>query len=90
LSGPDWTGAGSGFAAHGAVLGQRYDGQIAHIQPDLHPRAREVAILAAELARQGMTVPPEQAHPLYLRDHVALTVEERRARAHAASEPGGR
>jgi len=90
LSGPDWTAAGSGFAAHGAVLGQRYDGQIAHIQPDLHPHAREIAILGAELARQGMTVPPEQAHPLYLRDHVALTIEERRARAHAASEPGGR
>jgi tRNA threonylcarbamoyladenosine biosynthesis protein TsaB len=90
LTGGNWTGAGSGFAAHGAALARRYDTQIADVQPELHPRAHEVAVLGAELLRQGMGVPPEQAHPLYLRDHVALTVEERRARSQAGTGPGGR
>ena len=85
LSGDGWTGAGGGFDAHANVLAQRYAGQIREVQPQLHPRAHEVAVLATELLRQGKGVPPEEAHPLYLRDHVALTIEERRVRGLAAA-----
>ena len=84
-----WTGVGSGFQAHLSALARHYDEQIENVQPDLHPRADEVAILGAEMFRDGLALRPEQAHPLYLRDHVALTVEERRARSHADAAPGG-
>jgi tRNA threonylcarbamoyladenosine biosynthesis protein TsaB len=85
LDGGAWTGVGSGFEAYASALMRRYDGRIDTVQADLHPRAHEVAILGAEMFRQGLGLPPEQAHPVYLRDHVALTIEERRARAHAAA-----
>ncbi len=90
LPGGDWMGAGSGFAAHAEALARRYAEQIDDVQPELHPRAHEIAVLGADLLRQGLGVPPEQAHPLYLRDHVALTVEERRARSRAETPEGGR
>jgi tRNA threonylcarbamoyladenosine biosynthesis protein TsaB len=88
LDGGGWTGVGSGFQAHLSALTRRYDEQIENVQPELHPRADEVAILGAEMCRDGLALPPEQAHPLYLRDHVAFTVEERRARSHADAAPG--
>jgi tRNA threonylcarbamoyladenosine biosynthesis protein TsaB len=85
LDGGSWTGVGSGFEAHAGALMRRYDGQIDAVQADLHPRAHEVAILGADMFRRGLAVPPEQAHPVYLRDHVALTIEERRVRSHEAA-----
>ena len=42
--------------------------------------------LANMMAERGIAVAPDQAHPMYLRDHVALTVEQRRARNQAATE----
>jgi tRNA threonylcarbamoyladenosine biosynthesis protein TsaB len=90
VHGADWVAAGNGFAAHGPALARRYDGQIAQTRSELHPHAREIAILGAGLAQRGSTVAPEQAHPLYLRDHVALTVEERRARSRAPTEQDSR
>ena len=86
LADGEWVGAGSGFAVHGPALARRYDGRIARVLPDLHPRAREIALIAVKLVERGMAVAPDQAHPMYLRDHVALTVEERRARNQAATE----
>lgn len=46
-------------------------------------RAVALAALAADAWARGLGVPPDQAMPLYLRDKVALTTEER-ARAAAA------
>lgn len=79
LDGSGWVGAGSGFAAHGAALAQRYAGRVTHIHPQLHPAARDIAALAVDVVKMGLTVPAEDARPVYLRDRVALTVEERRA-----------
>ena len=90
LPGGDWVGAGSGFDVHAEALARRYAKHIDEVQPQLHPRAHEIAVLGADLLHQGLGVPPEQAHPLYLRDHVALTVEERRARSRAEIPEGGR
>jgi tRNA threonylcarbamoyladenosine biosynthesis protein TsaB len=44
------------------------------------PRAGAVARLAARRFARGVAVAAEHASPLYLRDKVALTSEERRAR----------
>jgi tRNA threonylcarbamoyladenosine biosynthesis protein TsaB len=72
-----WTGCGSGFAAHGQVLKQRYAGRLSAIIPDIFPHARHVAQLAAREFEAGRTVAPGQALPLYLRDKVALKTGER-------------
>lgn len=73
----EWTGCGSGFAAYGAVLKSRYDGRLALVIPDLAPHAREIAALAAGEFRSGRAVAAEQAAPLYVRNKVALRVDER-------------
>jgi tRNA threonylcarbamoyladenosine biosynthesis protein TsaB len=73
----DWTGCGSGFAAHGNVLRQLYGGRLSAIMPDLFPHAREIARLAAREFEAGRAVAAEQAVPLYVRDKVALKTAER-------------
>lgn len=72
-----WTGCGSGFAAHGPVLQQRYAGRLSAIMPEIFPHARHVAQLAAREFEAGRSVAPEHALPLYLRDKVALKTAER-------------
>jgi len=74
-----WVGVGSGFAVHGAALAERYAGRLSETRAELHPHAEDIAALAADLVRSGLTVAPEDARPIYLRDHVALTIDERRA-----------
>lgn len=78
LPGGPWTGCGSGFAAFGAALQLRYRGCLSTIVPDIHPRAGDMARLAAHEFEQGRAVPAEQAAPVYLRDKVALRSDERR------------
>jgi tRNA threonylcarbamoyladenosine biosynthesis protein TsaB len=80
----NWLGAGSAFAAHPHALATRYAGRIIEVQPELRPQARAIAVLGAALALTGHGRAPEDAHPLYLRDRVALTVAERRAKAGAS------
>ena len=74
-----WTGCGSGFAAHGPALRDRYAGRLAGIMPEVFPHAREIALLAAREFEAGRAVPAEQAVPVYLRDKVALRSDERTA-----------
>ena len=66
----DVCGAGRGFAAY-PDLHERWTAQLANIDSDLLPRAREIAVLAAAEARDGRLLPPEEAVPMYLRDDVA-------------------
>lgn len=49
--------------------------------PDLTPSAASIAHLARVDTAHGLTLAPEQAAPVYVRDHVALTIEERRRAA---------
>jgi tRNA threonylcarbamoyladenosine biosynthesis protein TsaB len=75
-----WTAIGSGFESlpwlHGAWLGQ-----IDRTISGARPRAGDIARLGARAFARGLAVTPERAAPLYLRDKVALTIEERKARA---------
>jgi tRNA threonylcarbamoyladenosine biosynthesis protein TsaB len=52
--------------------------------PAVRASAADVARLARIDAEHGLAVPPAQAMPVYVRDHVALTIEERRQRAPVA------
>jgi tRNA threonylcarbamoyladenosine biosynthesis protein TsaB len=75
----EWTAIGSGFDRH-PWLREAYAGRVGrHIEGEL-PRAGAVATLAAIHAAQGRALNAERAAPLYLRDKVALTTQERQAR----------
>jgi len=76
----EWSAAGSAFRAWPEELEARTAGRLVACQPDLHPRAEELARLGAIQARAGRLVVPELAAPLYVRDKVALTTAERLAR----------
>jgi tRNA threonylcarbamoyladenosine biosynthesis protein TsaB len=79
LPGRQWAATGSGFErlewlreAYRDSVQMRFGGDL--------PRAGAVARLAARRFARGAAVAAEDAAPLYLRDKVALTSEERRAR----------
>ena len=78
LSGAGWTGCGSGFDRYEARLRRRYGGHLEHVRPGLVPHAREVALLGMRLLAAGRSVAPEDALPLYVRDKVAIKMDERR------------
>ena len=76
LPGRDWVATGSGFDAFDWLRGA-YAAQVAHrVASDL-PRAGSVARVAARAYLRGEGVSAEDAAPLYLRDKVAMTIEER-------------
>lgn len=67
LDGHDWLLAGSGAVYEtqiGAAIG------LARVDADITPRAGAVARLAVPLVAAGLTLPAEQAQPVYLRDKV--------------------
>ena len=94
LDGQGWCATGSGFdvPALSAQLTARYGGQLAKVMNGVLPRAIDVAELAAwqlKTAGMGSAIAPEHAAPLYLRNKVAMTIDERRehhaAKANAVS-----
>ncbi len=72
-----WTGCGSGFVAHREALVRRYAGKLTDVLDDITPRAREIAILAAPEFERGAALAAEFAAPLYVRNRVALRMDER-------------
>ena len=77
LPGRSWTATGSGFDTH-AWLRDAYREPVAmRLEGDL-PRAGAIARIASRRFARGAGVAAERAAPLYLRDKVALTSEERR------------
>ena len=71
--GTGWTGCGNGFAAYGDV----FRGRFSTMQAEIHPSAVAIARLAAPRLAAGEGVDAALAAPVYLRDKVALTSEER-------------
>ena len=80
VEGGNWFGTGSGFAAHGATLQNRYAEQLTGSDDSLIPNAVAIAQLAAPQFAAGRGVDAALAQPLYLRDKVALKTHEREAR----------
>ena len=77
LNGDGWAGCGSGFAAFRDGLLRRYGRQLERVIDGVVPHAREVAVLAARAFARGEAVAAEFAAPLYVRNKVALKVDER-------------
>ncbi|MBA2689639.1 MAG: tRNA (adenosine(37)-N6)-threonylcarbamoyltransferase complex dimerization subunit type 1 TsaB [Burkholderiales bacterium] len=76
LPGHGWCGAGSGFAMYGQTLLYRYQDQLADVDYDAAPHARTIARLAWLRYQDGKAVPAAEALPIYIRNKVALTVDE--------------
>lgn len=76
--GNDWVGAGNGFVALGEVLRPRLETRLLRIDATLMPDAAAMAPLAAQAFERGEGMDAALAAPIYLRDKVALTVNERR------------
>lgn len=74
-----WNVLGTGWGAYGEAIRERLPSPPRWADGDRYPQARDVARLAAPLFTAGKGVPPEQALPVYLRDKVALTLDEQRA-----------
>lgn len=73
----NWTACGNAFSAYGGQLVARYRGRLAEILPEVLPNARQIAKLAVSELALGNGVSAERAEPYYLRDKVALRVDER-------------
>lgn len=71
---------GSGWATYADALCAHLAAPPSSALGDAWPQAVDVARLA--LAQMTRAVAPDQALPVYLRDKVALTLEEQRARSH--------
>ena len=82
-AGGDWVGAGNGFAALGEVLRPRLTTRLVRIDDTLMPDAAAMAPLAAAAFIRGEGMDAALAAPIYLRDKVALTVDERRRKKSA-------
>jgi tRNA threonylcarbamoyladenosine biosynthesis protein TsaB len=79
LPGRQWVATGSGFdrhewlrTAYARPVEMRFEGDL--------PRAGAVARIAARRFVRGGALAAERAAPLYLRDKVAMTTEERQAK----------
>jgi len=81
--GDDWIGAGNGFAALGDVLRPHLAAQLARIDDTTMPDAAAMAPLAARAFERGEGMDAALAAPIYLRDKVALTIDERRQKKSA-------
>lgn len=70
---------GSGWAAHGETL-KRTDGvELVAVQGDALPHAADALQLAVPMFAAGQTISADALVPLYLRDKVALNLEEQAA-----------
>jgi tRNA threonylcarbamoyladenosine biosynthesis protein TsaB len=75
-----WNIIGSGWAAYRDALAERLPAAPVWAEGACYPQAIDVARIALPLARTGGGVAPETTLPVYLRDKVALTLDEQRRR----------
>lgn len=73
----EWIGCGDGFAAHADALRARLGARLVRVRAGLRPSAVAVARIAAHRAAAGEGVDAALAVPVYVRDKVALTTQER-------------
>jgi len=72
-----WLAIGSGWAAY-PQMQQRLQGRLSDVMADTVPLARDMIPAARQIIRNKGTVSAEAAIPVYLRQKVAQTIEERK------------
>ena len=75
-----WSIVGSGWSSYREALTTRLPAPPAFADGARYPQARAVLRLATPRFARGEGIAPETALPVYLRDKVALTLEEQRSR----------
>ncbi len=81
-TGQGWLGAGEAFVLFREVLEAQLTGHCVWVaSADLLPRADRLARLGQHRLAHGQGMAPEHAHPIYVRDKVAQTEQERRTAA---------
>lgn len=78
-AGEGWIGVGTGFSALDGRLRTRLQDRFARIDATALPHAADVARLAVRAFERGESVAAEQLQPAYLRDNVALTLQQQAA-----------
>ncbi|NWG39398.1 MAG: tRNA (adenosine(37)-N6)-threonylcarbamoyltransferase complex dimerization subunit type 1 TsaB [Hydrogenophilaceae bacterium] len=78
LPGSGWTGVGTGFAVPDGALGRHL--RLSGVHGDAVPQAEAIVALGARMLMAGAWRDPAEAQPIYLRDKVAMTTQERHAR----------
>jgi tRNA threonylcarbamoyladenosine biosynthesis protein TsaB len=71
-----WHAVGTGWATYGEVLRAQVDAAIAQVDGTALPHAQCALRLARPRFEQGLGIRADALEPLYLRDKVALTLEE--------------
>jgi tRNA threonylcarbamoyladenosine biosynthesis protein TsaB len=74
-----WAGAGSGWSVYGDVLSQIYQQHVGKTLPNLTPTAEAILQLARPVFVAGEAKPASEAAPIYIRNRVALTTQQREA-----------
>ena len=77
--GDGWYGMGTGFAAAEGALARHLGNRLTGMDAGALPHAADVARLAVVAFERGETLAPERIEPAYLRNNVALTLEEQKA-----------
>lgn len=77
--GEDWIGVGTGFSAEAGVLQSRLGDRFARIDAAALPHASDVAMFAVLAHARGEAIAAEFVEPAYLRNNVALTLNEQKA-----------
>lgn len=72
-----WSGVGSGWAAYSDALQAKYHAVMQGVDATAAPDAKAILQLTIPLFRDGKTQPASEAKPLYIRNRVALTTQER-------------
>ncbi|CAN5227206.1 tRNA (adenosine(37)-N6)-threonylcarbamoyltransferase complex dimerization subunit type 1 TsaB [soil metagenome] len=72
-------GVGSGFAAAQRMLATRLADRLVRVDAGALPHAADVARLAVAAWARGEAIAADRLEPAYLRDKVALTIEEQLA-----------
>lgn len=74
-----WLGVGTGFGAADGALARHFEARFSVIDATALPHAADVARLAVAAYARGEALAPERVEPAYLRNNVALTIEQQRA-----------
>lgn len=81
-----WLAIGSGWTAY-PQMQQRLHGCLSDVMADTVPLARDMIPTASQMIINGETVSAEAAIPVYLRQKVAQTIEERKQARPASVHP---
>jgi len=74
-----WHALGTGFSAVDNALQSHLGSQLLSLDASVLPHAADVARLAVTAYARGEAMAPERVEPAYLRNNVALTLEEQKA-----------